>query len=174
MRPSEPAADFDHPLEMLAACHDRIEDRLQVLQRLRDHLAQHGCDEQARQAAANILRYFDTAGAHHHEDEEQDLFPRLTASAPADSPLPALVEALRNDHRDMRKAWDALRKPLQEVSEGRCERIEPVLVQRFVALYRRHIEREEAELLPCAERLLSIGEMTAIGAAMANRRGVRR
>lgn len=159
---------------MLAACHERIEDRLQVLQRLRDHLPQHGCDQQARQAAANILRYFDTAGAQHHEDEENDLFPRLSANALADPPLLELIDSLRDDHRDMRKAWDALRARLQDVREGRCEQIEPVLVQRFVALYRRHIEREEAELLPCAERLLSAEEMTAVGAAMASRRGVRR
>jgi len=169
-----PAADFDHPLEMLEACHDRIEDRLQVLQRLLEHLPQYGCDEQAQQAAANVMRYFDTAGAHHHEDEEKDLFPRLAGHAAADPPLRALIEALRDDHRIMREAWQALRQPLEGVCEGRCERIEAEAVHRFSTLYRAHIEREETELLPRAERLLPAEEIAALGAAMAGRRGVRR
>jgi len=31
-------------------------------------------------AAQGILRYFDTAGQLHHQDEEQDLFPALHAA----------------------------------------------------------------------------------------------
>jgi len=104
-----PGADYDHPLEMLAACHDRIEERLDVLQRLIAHLAVHGCDGEARQAATNIMRYFDTAGAFHHDDEEVNLFPALAARMPSDERLRELVTRLCFEHDVMRALWKSLR-----------------------------------------------------------------
>jgi hemerythrin-like domain-containing protein len=44
-------------------------------------------------------------------------------------------------------------------------------VRGFIALYERHIAREEAELLPMAARLLSDAELDRIGLAMRARRG---
>ena len=84
--PLTPAlAGFDEPIEMLKACHERIERQLSTLERLLPHLAANGCDGEARQAAANILRYFNEAGPHHHADEEQDLFPFLLAQRREDA-----------------------------------------------------------------------------------------
>jgi hypothetical protein len=48
------------------------------------------------------------------------------------------------------------------------------VVEAFASLYRRHIEREEAELLPRAAATLAAHELATIGGAMARRRGVRR
>lgn len=67
---SSAAAGFDAPLDMLSACHGRIEKQCATLRRLPAHLAEHGADVDARQAAANVVRYFDTAGRDHHADEE--------------------------------------------------------------------------------------------------------
>ena len=100
------APDFDHPIEMLTACHDRIQDQIQTLGRLLSHITAHSLDEQARQAAVSVMRYFDTAGEHHHEDEEIDLFPLLEARAEG---APALTQRLRDDHATMRALWQALR-----------------------------------------------------------------
>ena len=161
--------DFDHPLEMLAACHDRIEDRCELLHRLAAHLAAQGCDQQASQAAASILRYFDTAGAHHHEDEERDLFPALIAKDAGASS--ALVAALLADHAAMREAWLQLRVSLLRIADG-AGTLEPTEAARFTTLYRAHIAREEAELLPLAQRVLDGDTIEALGAAMARRRGV--
>ncbi len=44
---------------------------LRPLQKLAAHLPVHGCDQQVQQAAQGILRYFDTAGQFHHQDEEE-------------------------------------------------------------------------------------------------------
>ncbi|HEX5338277.1 MAG TPA: hemerythrin domain-containing protein, partial [Gallionella sp.] len=69
---STPAApSFDHPLGMLHACHGKILRQCDTLTKLAAHLSRNGCDEQARQAAQGILRYFDTAGQFHHQDEEE-------------------------------------------------------------------------------------------------------
>jgi hemerythrin-like domain-containing protein len=167
------AADFDHPLEMLSACHERVIDRLDTLDRLAAHLPRHGCDEQARQAAANVIRYFDTAGEHHHDDEERDLFPLLARTVPDDKAATALVALLKDEHLRLRGMWQALRNELEAITRGAPVELDTGRIERFGALYRSHIEREELELLPLAERALNEGEKAAIGAAMARRRGVR-
>ena len=77
---SAPAVGFEVPLEMLAACHGRVQAQCATMLRLVPHLAAHGADRQAQEAAAAVMRYFDTAARHHHEDEELDLFPALLES----------------------------------------------------------------------------------------------
>ena len=67
---------------MLAACHLRIEQQCSTLRRLVPHLLAHGADSQARQAAASVLRYFQTAAIDHHADEEEDLFPDSSSRWP--------------------------------------------------------------------------------------------
>jgi iron-sulfur cluster repair protein YtfE (RIC family) len=77
---SAPAVGFEVPLEMLAACHGRVQHQCETLLRLVTHLQTHGADRPAQEAASAVMRYFDTAARHHHEDEEQDLFPALLES----------------------------------------------------------------------------------------------
>ena len=166
------AADFDHPLEMLAACHERIEDRCELLHRLGRHVAEVGADEQARQAAANVIRYFDTAGENHHRDEEEDVFPRLLSVDTGASE--ALVVQLREEHARMREAWAALRPILARISAGEAAPFDAAQLERFTALYRNHIELEERELFPLAQRLFDDDALAATGDAMARRRGVKR
>jgi len=107
------APGFDDPLEMLQACHGRITAQCDTLQRLVAHLQMQGNDEQAGQAARAILRYFDTAGQHHHQDEEQDLFPALLASG--DPSAAAYIERLLGEHTQMNNAWRALRPLLRAI-----------------------------------------------------------
>jgi hemerythrin-like domain-containing protein len=164
-------ADFDHPLEMLAACHERIEDRCGLLHRLLGHLERAGFDEQAAQAATSVLRYFDTAGEHHHRDEEADLFPRLRSKT-SDADASRLLARLIADHVEMRAAWKALREPLQRIAAGTSAMLDATVVARFTDFQQRHIALEEAELLPLAERLLDASDYLALGGAMAARRGV--
>lgn len=167
------AADFDHPLEMLAACHDRIEERCALLHRLCQHIRDVGVDAQARQAAENVMRYFDTAGENHHLDEEVDLFPLLIEADRG--ACAALVAHLRREHGQMREAWAALRARLLRIAGGEsAAALEAEEVERFTTLYRGHIDLEERELLPAAQRLLDAPALTCAGEAMAKRRGVRR
>ncbi len=98
---SLPVGGFEAPLEMLSACHGRIERQCATLRRLVPHLASHGADEGARTAAANVMRYFDTAAKHHHEDEEKDLFPALIESVAGSDPvcLREMTQAFMAEHR---------------------------------------------------------------------------
>ena len=70
-----PAASFEAPLEMLAACHGRIRTQCSTLLRVRSHLEKAGADRAARDAARGIIRYFDTAARHHHEDVQSERYP---------------------------------------------------------------------------------------------------
>jgi len=168
--PTAPA--LDEPLEILEACHGRIEAQLKTLERLLGHLPTHGADKQACQAAQAILRYFDSAGQHHHEDEEQDLFPRLLARAEGVMAQEAgtLVKELLADHALMSAAWHAVRQQLVPLADGASATLEASSVQLLASRYRRHIERENREMLPLARRLLTPQDIEALSQAMTFRR----
>ncbi|MEP7283765.1 MAG: hemerythrin domain-containing protein [Rubrivivax sp.] len=170
---SAPAVGFEVPLEMLAACHGRVEAQCSTLGRLVAHLDRQGADLQAREAAAAVMRYFDTSAVHHHADEEVDLFPALLeAMAGSDAVcLRELTTGLTAEHRELERCWRALRRRLEQVAAGQSATLPEVEVLHFVGLYERHIAREEAELLPMAARLLSDAELDRIGLAMRTRRG---
>ena len=168
-----PAPGFDEPLEMLAACHERIEEQLATLERLVRHLETRGCDADARAAAQAVLRYFDTAGALHHQDEDEDLFPLLRSHAVRrERPeVAGALDELEREHATMHAQWTRLRTRLLAITEGEA-RIDPEDVARFAWLYRRHMERETAAVLPFAREALGEGERAALGERMAARRKI--
>ena len=168
--PSAPS--LDEPLEMLEACHERIEAQLQTLERLLDWLPAHGADEQARQAARNVVRYFASAGPNHHEDEEVDLFPKLLARAGADEAagVRALVEELLDDHARMAAAVAVVREQLVPLAEGASAALDAGAVARVASVYRRHIGKENGRLLPLSRRLLTPEDVAAMSQAMTARR----
>lgn len=169
-----PAPDFSQPLDLLSACHRRIGGFIEMLQKLPDHLLRHGADAEARQAAERVLKYFDSAGQHHHDDEERDLFPLLRAAAgqEGNGEMLALLDDLRAQHVEMTRAWQELRPRLLALVRG--EPCEPgaLPVQRFAALYREHIPLEENFVLPYAERTLDAAQVATLGREMARRRGI--
>jgi hemerythrin-like domain-containing protein len=167
-----PAVGFEVPLEMLAACHGRVQHQCETLVRLSAHLQTHGADRAAQEAASAVMRYFDTAARHHHLDEEQDLFPALLdAMAGSDAVcLRELTASLCSDHRRLERHWEHLRQGLLQVAAGRASALADADVPGFVESYEKHIAREESELLPMAARLLSDSELDRIGLAMRTRR----
>ncbi len=171
---SGPAASTEVPLEMLAACHIRIERQCSTLKRLAPHLVEHGADSQARQAALSIMRYFDTSALHHHQDEEENLFPALLESMAGSDPvcLRQMTEGLIADHRQLERLWGRLRPVLAQVVAGKAVLLPPADVEAFTGLYERHTRFEEDELFPMATRLLSDAELDRIGQAMRERRGI--
>jgi hemerythrin-like domain-containing protein len=171
---SGPSASTEAPLEMLAACHIRIERQCTTLDRLLTHLSTQGCDGQAQAAAAKLIRYFDTAAVHHHADEEIDLFPALLESmAGSDAVcLKGLTDSLRAEHRQLESLWRRLRQHLQGIAKGESATLPADVVRQFNTLYAEHIQREEDELIPMAARLLSDQDIDRIGHAMRARRGL--
>ena len=169
------AIGFDTPIAMLKECHRKVHDQCQTLQRLESHLVSHGSDQAAAQAAAAIVRYFDMAGPLHHADEEEDVLPALFESAAgADAVrLREMADTLQADHTALNQQWAALRQVLSAIVQGQAVRLNGVDVRAFVSHYRAHIDFEESQVFPMAERLLAMDTMAAIGLSMRRRRGER-
>ena len=171
---ASPAAGFEEPFEMLSACHERIVRMLALLARLREHVARHGADEQAQQAARDVMRYFDQAAPQHHLDEELHVFPPLLDQA--DERVAAVVRRLQQDHRDMESRWADARGVLTLLAEGRIDRLgdaDQARLDAFAALYDAHLKAEEEIAYPAAQGLLDAQALAAMGEEMMRRRGVK-
>ena len=160
-----PAVGFDQPFEMLLACHDRVRRSLALLLRLQAHVARQGADAEARDAARDVLRYFDLAGPKHHEDEERHVLPRLREAGQA-----ALAQRLADEHADMNRQWAALRPALLAFQQGQAALLEAGACQAYASLYTAHMQAEEDQAFPLATTGLSPVAEAAMGDEMAARR----
>lgn len=173
---SAPAAGFDDPMAMLDACHDRVRRSLARLERIAERAAAGRLDATVREAARDVLRYFDVAAPHHHEDEERHVFPRVLHAC-SDAALHDAVHMLQRQHAELRSLWDALRGPLLALADGDDAAFDGSArdaAARFVALYARHAAVEEAQVFPFVAARLDAAATAHIGAEMAARRGAAR
>ena len=175
---SAPAVGFEAPFDMLSACHERVERMLVLIVRLQTHLQEQGLDDQVRQAARDVMRYFDLAAPLHHEDEERHVFPPLMCGA--DAAVKALVLRLIQDHRQMEIAWQGARAVLNALAEhSGAQSFEELTVWQKVALndfarlYRQHLDDEDKVAYPVARGLLSTGALADMSQDMMKRRGVK-
>jgi hemerythrin-like domain-containing protein len=163
-------------MEMLVACHERVQRSLDLMARLQQHLLATGCDEQARSAARDVLRYFDVAAPLHHQDEELHVFPALLVGP--DAALRELAGELIEDHRRMEAAWGAARAALAEIAQGMTGALllsaeQTAALDHFAGLYTQHIVREEGLAYPGALAQLSATDLQRMSQDMMARRGVR-
>lgn len=163
-------------MALLLACHDKVRRFAQLLLRLQDHLAQHGCDGHARDAAQSVLRYFDVAAPLHHADEDEDLYPALQALG--DLGLNTRIQALSKEHDELTNLWGAVSPQLRQLacmeadmatgqSVGKV--LPDALVHRFATRYVAHAAAEESDVYPAAQRL-SVETLARIAEAMVARR----
>jgi hemerythrin-like domain-containing protein len=159
-------------LERLASCHERIEAQLRTLEKLAEHITARGPDAIAQTAANDVLRYFDTSGAQHHQDEDDDLFPLLRGRAAAlgRSEVAAAIDELEREHATMESQWQRLRQKLEAIATARKAAFDADEVGRFAWLYRRHMERESLLVLPFAKDALTPEERVQLGKRMDARR----
>lgn len=168
-----PTAGFAQPFEMLEACHDRVLRMLALLERLRGHVRTHGADGQARQAARDVMRYFDQAAPEHHRDEELHVFPILLKCA--DPATLEVVARLRQDHLLMESAWGRARDVLARIEGGELSMPaaqDEAALDAFALLYPDHIAAEESIAYPRAAAAMDAPAVTAMGGEMMRRRGV--
>ena len=168
------APGFDQPIAVLKHCHDRIRKQLATMQKLPEHLAHHGADDEARQAARALLNYFDKAAHLHHADEEENLVPMLQSVAQGEdaATLADLVPGILRDHDEMDAMWQGLHEELSAIAAGSTSTLTASNVQRFAERYTTHMEREEERIAPMAKRLFSAAQMAQLGEAMQVRRGI--
>jgi len=166
------APTLDEPLEILSACHGRVRANLQTLDRLVRWLPEHGADTDARQAAANVMRYFDLGAANHHRDEEDDLFPVLLERCPSNlrMRIRRLVSWIKDDHQTLEVSWQQLREQLVMIAAGDSDLLDADSVANFSAHYLNHLDREDNELFPLAGNILSDDDIRHMSEQMRLRR----
>lgn len=172
-----PAVGLEAPFEMLVACHERVQRSLNLMGRLQQHLQDKGLDDDARQAARDVLRYFDLAAPLHHQDEELHVFPPLLAGP--DAAVHTVVRQLMQDHLHMEQAWAQARVVLQGVAEGTpatWQALTPAQtaqLDHFASLYAQHIQNEERIVYPAAQTVVQGEVLQAMSQDMARRRGAK-
>ena len=163
----EAAPDFDDPLGLLRACHQRMLGHCEILEKLARHMELSGVDKDALAAARKVHTYFSTAAVLHHQDEEQDLFPLLVRST---LKMAELIHGLKQDHERLDQAWRDIAPMLAQPSHIGDPQQFTVLANNFAELYRDHIAKENEELLDRAQHMLSSEQLKKIGKAMKERR----
>lgn len=171
------ASSYEQPFELLQACHERVERSLQLLVRLCQHLKVQGLDGSARDAARDILRYFDIAAPLHHEDEERHVFPVLEQLD--DEALLEVCTRLRDDHQRIHAQWQVLRTllvQLDSLPDGALPVLQQDMLGRaadaFVDIHKEHLLLENQHVFPSAQHGLSTAQQQAMGEEMAARRGL--
>jgi pyridoxamine 5'-phosphate oxidase len=161
-------------LAVLKHCHDRIRKQLNTLDKLLQHLPEHGCDEQAMQAAKAVLRYFNEAAPLHHEDEEIDLLPTLQMTATGEdvATLQEYLPLILEQHHQMGAQWAVLEQQLLSIANGESAHLSDTDVVQFTEIYAGHMLIEETKIAPMALRIFSAAQMSKLGAAMQRRRGI--
>ena len=167
------SATLDQPIEHLAACHRRIEQRLETLERAAAALDTQR--DEALQAIRNAFAFLDSNGVLHTRDEEESLFPRLRGKLTVEQE--ALLTSLESDHQLAHHLDSSLRLIVDQLASSAAPA--PALTRelhdltaRFCALYRRHIAVEDSQLAAVSRALLTPAELTAISAEMRHRRGL--
>lgn len=168
--PHKPAT-LDQPVEHLRACHRRIEQRLDTLERVIPHLCSHTDESLAAIRAA--FHFLDSSGVLHTEDEEHSLFPRLLDRLNAAER--AQIDALEQDHHRAAALYRHLKSVVgnfgAEPSSGLAHEYRRTIGQ-LAPLYRSHIEREDALFPELAARYLDAAQLGIIAGEMKRRRGV--
>lgn len=174
----KPEHNFSEPVGMLEDCHKRILHFMQTLVTLTDSIGTAPLDADERDSLERSLRYFRKAGPRHNADEEESLFPQLRNHSDARSePVFARLASLAADHRwaetqhfeidTIGSRWLSAGL-LHSRDHARLR----TLVHSLSRFYAHHIEIEEKEIFPAAQRMLSAAEKHAIGREMAERRGI--
>lgn len=169
----ESAPGFDQPIAVLKHCHDRIRKQLHTLENL-SAIKNAGQNQEARQAAEAVLRYFNQAAPLHHQDEENDLLPMLQATAVGEdaAKLTELLPGILQEHQQMDAAWHVLDAQLQAIAAGTGDSLATVDVAHFADMYNAHMVREETYIASMAKRIFSPEQMQCLGEAMRSRRGL--
>ena len=169
------------PLQHLVDCHDRIEERLQTLERVISHLRSDSEEKrrEAREALDGALDFLNTMGALHTQDEEESVFPRLFARAGDQDPtLSELTTMLVAQHREKEAVLHKLLglvaafPPVPGAPSEQHARVFEGLVAQIADLYRPHIMVENQRLIPMSADYLTPADLDLIREEMRARRNL--
>lgn len=112
----------------------------------------------------------------HIQDEEQDLFEMLRLRALPEDRIDAVLDRLTYEHENDERYVSPLLDELRRMAGGEPP-VDPsgfrAAAHAFAELQQRHLEWENAVVLPLARERLSDEDLVRLGRRMAARRGVR-
>jgi len=161
------APDFSDPLGLLKACHQRMLGFCDLLEKIIEHINEHGVDADVKLSAQKVHRYFSSAAVLHHMDEEQDLFPLLIGSS---LKVAAIIDGLKQEHGTINEIWKKLAPVLAHPASIEKTPEFNQWVAEFCAAYRQHIKTEEEDFLSIAQHILSSEQLQQLGKNMKERR----
>ncbi len=152
-RPARPPAPALPEFDALDRTHRAALEMLQAFDQLLAQLDSQGLTDAARQAAREIMAFFDGPGRDHHEQEERQVFPGLLNGG--DAELAHLVRRLQQDHGWLEEDWRELAPQIEAIASGYNWYDLPMLrgaLPVFSELYHEHIALEESLIYPAAKR----------------------
>jgi hemerythrin-like domain-containing protein len=169
-----PKTSDNAPIEGFGQCHVGIITHLQQLARLPALL---GPAREARQIAAEMLKFFRNVVYEHHQEEERELFPAVLASAHKGEErdnVQSIVDRLTREHRQVEAEWTKLEPKLKAVAKGDDAPLDSAAVSQLVDEYLAHARYEEDVFLPLSEQILSRDSkhMAALGMSLHLRHAV--
>jgi iron-sulfur cluster repair protein YtfE (RIC family) len=164
------SATMDRPLDHLVACHQRIEDKLAVLERAVAHLEDR--TEEALYACHSVIAFLDSSGMLHTNDEEESVFPRIRLRATSEELV--YLDNLELQHREAEGCISRLKnltKQLDRDSTLRpaCEALVQTALK-LAALYRAHMASENEVLTGIGRARLDEVDLAEIAFEMKLRR----
>lgn len=154
---------LSRPLDHLKACHRRIEERLDTLERIAAHIDSNR--DEAVAALHRVFAFLDSSGALHTQDEEESVFPRLTSRL--ERAEMSFVAGLEHDHTTAHQLYTELKQRAAASDFGPAFR---GVIERLVAHYRKHIVKEDEILDSMCREKLTPPELAAISQEMVARR----
>ncbi len=157
------------PIQFILQDHDR---QVETCSRL-EQLVSASETEPTSEWAASLQSFLSRDLPLHVEDEELDLFPRLSARRPPDSNLGDILDQLVTEHESDKGLAELVIKGLRAIAEGRSPE-SPVRfqmnVRAFCEMQRRHLNWENRVVLPLARTLLTEEDKRDLAQRMVARR----
>jgi len=162
----------DEFVQLLLDCHGRIRNFAAGARRLATAETDEVSADEVRDTAWRIRRYFGEALPLHVADEEESLYPRLHGR---DTEVDAALERMEREHADHRPHLATLLELCGMLAEApeRHATLRTQLGETAGVLERefgRHLEHEEALILPAIPRLLTLEEQAAMTRELRERR----
>jgi len=157
-------------VDMMLECHDRIRSFAALATRLAN--ASEPSQDEIRDAAARVSRYFTEALPLHVADEEQSIVPRLTGKNPE---VDSVLQKMHGEHLDHEAKLAALVETCNRLkaSPEMLDDVRPTLQETATMLqaeFEAHLKQEEDVVFPAIRSLLTPEQRTTMLSELRSRR----
>lgn len=165
-----PLKEPEDIVDMLLECHERIRSFASLACTLAN--ASEPTQDEIRDAAARVSRYFSEALPLHVADEEQSIVPRLTGK---DAELDAVLQKMHGEHLDHEAKLATLVETCNSLkaSPELLDDLRPTLRDTATSLqaeFETHLKQEEDVIFPAIRSVLSPEQQSTMLSELRSRR----